>query len=398
MVRTRTQVLDFYALLGVARDANDSEIKKAFRSLAKDNHPDKGGDTEAFRRIEEAYRTLMHPADRVEYDQRLYESENAGEPGVGSEEPSAPTGDRWVANAHGVRVPDGRTRRRWQMGPRWVSRMVTPGDQVLEVPPLDPANDVLDRDFVHPHMLVRVLSWLTSGPPGIRLRGRLQWMYAGLIADVLLIRYVLSQLVPSIQPVWWPLMAAAGVALWCWWPLRLAVGFAWTRRPRPWMAIPLTLAVLAVSGYLLINISTMVVVLIGLVLLGVTKLMHGTTRPVEQWRANASVTIHEGMVCWVDMRDADNDDWKTRPAVIEIVDKKNGLVQVLPSTSQAAKATSKLWNARTQTGWYLPLRDAIDGKISWIEIGEPAIVPLTAVRSVIFTLDQDEWEQLEGSQ
>lgn len=59
---------DYYAALGVARTATQDEIKKAFRKLASQHHPDKGGDTAKFQEIQAAYDTLGDPAKRAEYD------------------------------------------------------------------------------------------------------------------------------------------------------------------------------------------------------------------------------------------------------------------------------------------------------------------------------------------
>jgi len=63
---------DFYKSLGVASDAPDSDIKKAYRKLAKDLHPDKNpGDAKAeqrFKEVSEAYSVLSDPAQRKEYD------------------------------------------------------------------------------------------------------------------------------------------------------------------------------------------------------------------------------------------------------------------------------------------------------------------------------------------
>lgn len=59
---------DYYEVLGVSRTADDDEIKKRFRKLAKEHHPDKGGDPERFRKIKEAYDTLGDPKKRAEYD------------------------------------------------------------------------------------------------------------------------------------------------------------------------------------------------------------------------------------------------------------------------------------------------------------------------------------------
>ena len=43
--------MDYYKLLNVSKEASDSEIKKSYRKLAKENHPDKGGDPEKFKQI-----------------------------------------------------------------------------------------------------------------------------------------------------------------------------------------------------------------------------------------------------------------------------------------------------------------------------------------------------------
>ncbi|HEX8096355.1 DnaJ C-terminal domain-containing protein [Jatrophihabitans sp.] len=63
---------DFYKSLGVASDAADSDIKKAYRKLAKDLHPDKNpGDAKAeqrFKEISEAYSVLSDADQRREYD------------------------------------------------------------------------------------------------------------------------------------------------------------------------------------------------------------------------------------------------------------------------------------------------------------------------------------------
>ncbi len=61
----------YYAILGVDRDAGDREIKKAFRKLALQYHPDKNKDPEAeekFREIAEAYEVLSDPDKRRQYD------------------------------------------------------------------------------------------------------------------------------------------------------------------------------------------------------------------------------------------------------------------------------------------------------------------------------------------
>lgn len=59
---------DYYQILGVARTASEADIKTAYRRLASQHHPDKGGDTNKFQEIEEAYRVLSNPATRAEHD------------------------------------------------------------------------------------------------------------------------------------------------------------------------------------------------------------------------------------------------------------------------------------------------------------------------------------------
>lgn len=62
---------DFYATLGVARDATDADIKKAYRKLAMEYHPDRNQapDAEArFKQIVEAYEVLKDPDKRARYD------------------------------------------------------------------------------------------------------------------------------------------------------------------------------------------------------------------------------------------------------------------------------------------------------------------------------------------
>lgn len=61
--------MDYYKILGVAKTATQEEIKKAYRKLAMDHHPDRGGDTVRFSEINQAYETLKDPAKRAEYDQ-----------------------------------------------------------------------------------------------------------------------------------------------------------------------------------------------------------------------------------------------------------------------------------------------------------------------------------------
>lgn len=60
--------MDYYTTLGVDRNAGPDEIKKAYRKMAAQHHPDKGGDTAKFQEIQKAYETLSDPSKRQEYD------------------------------------------------------------------------------------------------------------------------------------------------------------------------------------------------------------------------------------------------------------------------------------------------------------------------------------------
>jgi molecular chaperone DnaJ len=61
-------VRDLYEILGVARDASDDEIKRAYRRRARELHPDTGGDEEEFKELTTAYEVLRNPQARTNYD------------------------------------------------------------------------------------------------------------------------------------------------------------------------------------------------------------------------------------------------------------------------------------------------------------------------------------------
>ncbi len=61
---------DYYTILGISKNASEAEIKKAYRKLALEHHPDKAtGDEERFKEINEAYSVLKDPSKRMQYDQ-----------------------------------------------------------------------------------------------------------------------------------------------------------------------------------------------------------------------------------------------------------------------------------------------------------------------------------------
>jgi molecular chaperone DnaJ len=75
--------IDYYAILGVPRTAKEAEIKKAYRKLARKNHPDVNpgdqGAEDRFKKIQEAYDVLSDSKKRALYDRYGFYSENMKE-------------------------------------------------------------------------------------------------------------------------------------------------------------------------------------------------------------------------------------------------------------------------------------------------------------------------------
>jgi molecular chaperone DnaJ len=90
---------DFYSILGVTRNAKESEIKKAYRRLARKTHPDVNpGDKaaeERFKKIQEAYDVLSDPKKRAVYDQFGFYSENIKEHQAGPGFRGSADGPAW---------------------------------------------------------------------------------------------------------------------------------------------------------------------------------------------------------------------------------------------------------------------------------------------------------------
>jgi curved DNA-binding protein len=79
---------DYYQTLGVERNATEAEIKTAYRKLANQHHPDKGGDEEKFKQIQIAYSILGDPERKGAYD---------------NPQPGSPW---WNAGGHGQQMPN----------------------------------------------------------------------------------------------------------------------------------------------------------------------------------------------------------------------------------------------------------------------------------------------------
>lgn len=96
---------DFYAVLGVGREADPEEIKRAYRKLAQKFHPDTNpGNTAAedrFKEVTEAYSVLSNPEKKAEYDEVRRLVASGG--GVGGPGPYAgPAASASVSRTSGI--------------------------------------------------------------------------------------------------------------------------------------------------------------------------------------------------------------------------------------------------------------------------------------------------------
>lgn len=75
---------NFYDVLGVSKSASQDEIKRAYRKLAGEHHPDRGGQHDRFKEINEAYQVLSDTTKRSQYDQYGQTFEQAQRQGGGA--------------------------------------------------------------------------------------------------------------------------------------------------------------------------------------------------------------------------------------------------------------------------------------------------------------------------
>ena len=101
---------DYYKVLGIRRTASKSEVKSAYRKLARLRHPDINRDSETaareFALLTKAYRVLMDPQERAYYDEKLTAAVNGGYSILNSNNPHARRARNLTVQAKWDRVVD----------------------------------------------------------------------------------------------------------------------------------------------------------------------------------------------------------------------------------------------------------------------------------------------------
>jgi len=106
---------DYYETLGIPRNADDKEVKKAYRNLARKYHPDvnkEPGAEEKFKKINEAYSVLSDEQKKAQYDNMGHETFTNASKGSYTGGGHGGGGGTSVTNTCGwFRLPTGRTPR-----------------------------------------------------------------------------------------------------------------------------------------------------------------------------------------------------------------------------------------------------------------------------------------------
>ena len=136
---------DYYKELGIPRNATKSEIKSAYRLLAKKYHPDTGGSNDKFLAIKLAWETLNDPQKKILYDKNLCFQEKSDlnrfqdmslEVKVNSNFSTAKDNDikNWILNTY-------------QPLNKLISQVIKPLNQEIKKLSADPYDDELMRKF-----------------------------------------------------------------------------------------------------------------------------------------------------------------------------------------------------------------------------------------------------------
>ena len=102
-------MIDYYRILGVKTNASQTEIKSAYRKLARKSHPDVNPNSEAARQfalLSKAYHTLIDPQERIHYDEQLKAQKNRSYSILNSDNPHAKRARNLAVQAKWDRLVD----------------------------------------------------------------------------------------------------------------------------------------------------------------------------------------------------------------------------------------------------------------------------------------------------